>query len=162
VLVLVGQGWDVLSLGHCTRISDNGGWRQGVLTVPVSFPSPALCSLSGAAPLLAVPEGRMPPRSTSSLSGMDMSSSRGSSSSDSDSGVGGFLVVALRFDALVLDEPRSIATGRGRDRVAGAAALALAPLFGLTGAGAVDRVLLRKGLFIGNAGFPVIAYLGGI
>ena len=74
----------------------------------------------------------------------------------------GFLAVALRFDALVLDEPGSVATGGGGDGAAGAAALALAPLFGLAGAGAVDRVLLHKGLFIGNAGLPVIGYLGGI
>jgi hypothetical protein len=116
----------------------------------MSFPSPALCSSSSAAPLLVVPEERVPLRSTSSPAGMDMSSPRGSSSdsdtdSDSDSGVGGFLVVALRFDALVLDEPGSIATGRGGDGAAGAAALALAPLFGLAGPGAVERVPLCKG-----------------
>jgi hypothetical protein len=33
----MGRGLEVLSLGRCTCISDNGGWRQGVLTVPVAL-----------------------------------------------------------------------------------------------------------------------------
>jgi hypothetical protein len=92
---------------------------------------------------------------------MNMSLSRGSSSSScSVSGVGGFLVVALRFDGL-----ESVATGGGGDGVAGVAALALPPLFGLAEPHAVetalDCVLLRKGLLIGSAGLSVIGYLGG-
>jgi hypothetical protein len=57
----------------------------------------------------------------------------------------------------------NVTTGGGGD---GVAALALAPFFGLAEVGVVelglDRILLHKGLFIGSAGLPVIAYLGGI
>jgi hypothetical protein len=70
-------------------------------------------------------------------------------------------VVALCFDGL-----GSVATGRDGDGVAGVAALALPPLFGLAELHAVetglDRVLLCKGLLIGSASLPVIGYLGGI